>query len=313
VTGWHTVVASPADFKTSLYTYGPSYWRYTVYTDFDTFWGSGSYGQVYVNQGGSVRGGHAVLLIGWDDAKQAYLCKNSWGDRGGPNGDGTFWIAYSGHANNLGFGMANFSVTTSYACTVNSDCDDGDLCTIDACNNGGTPQASCSHTVDPNCTCGNGFCDGGGENCTTCPSDCPSGSSGGTCSACFKGKCDGACNPAKEGPTCSDCAASWCCGDGACSVGETGNCPVDCPPAACGNGICDAGETPCSCPDDCGPVPLSEANWCNNGVDDDCDGAIDCADDECAGTFACTCWKKGVACTSASQCCSNKCRAGKCQ
>lgn len=48
------------------------------------------------------------MLIGWDDSKGAYLCKNSWGEYGGPNGDGTFWIAYS---NNLNFGMSNFHVT----------------------------------------------------------------------------------------------------------------------------------------------------------------------------------------------------------
>ena len=32
------------------------------------------------------RGGHAVLLIGWDDTKGAYLCKNSWGTNWGASG-----------------------------------------------------------------------------------------------------------------------------------------------------------------------------------------------------------------------------------
>lgn len=40
--------------------------------------------------------GHAVTLIGWSDSKKAWLAKNSWGT-GGPNMDGTFWIAYNGH------------------------------------------------------------------------------------------------------------------------------------------------------------------------------------------------------------------------
>ena len=110
VTNWHTVGATPSDFKASLYTYGPSYWRFSVYSDFYTYWNSATSGAVYTNAGGTREGGHAVLLIGWDDAKQAYLCKNSWGASGGPNGDGTFWIAYSGHANNLGFGMSNFDL-----------------------------------------------------------------------------------------------------------------------------------------------------------------------------------------------------------
>ena len=102
VTNWHTV--SSDQFKASLYYDGPSYWRFTVYSDFQDWWNSAASGSVYVNQPGtSIEGGHAVLLIGWSDTKGAYLCKNSWGATGGPQGDGTFWIAYSGHSNNLSF------------------------------------------------------------------------------------------------------------------------------------------------------------------------------------------------------------------
>ncbi len=109
VTNWHTVASD--QFKASLYYDGPSYWRYTVYSDFPDWWDNAASGSVYVNAPGtSVEGGHAVLLIGWDDAKGAYLCKNSWGATGGPQGDGTFWIAYSGHYNNLSFGMSNFGL-----------------------------------------------------------------------------------------------------------------------------------------------------------------------------------------------------------
>ncbi len=330
VTGFHTVPTSTQDFKQSLYTYGPSYWRFTVYTDFDTFWSSGQPGQVYVNTGGTVRGGHAVLLIGWDDSKAAFLCKNSWGS-GGPNRDGTFWIAYTGHANNLGFGMANFSVT-SLVCYSNADCNDGNACTDDVCVNPGQPNASCTNTWKPcslaardgccgptctpstdlDCTCGNNVCDGNGEDCKTCPADCPSGT-GGTCSACFKGKCDGSCNPAKEGPDCADCAPGWCCGDGTCSAGESGSCPVDCPAAVCGDGVCNGDETKCTCPGDCGEPPGTEAGLCKNGVDDDCDGKTDCDDPDCSADPVCTCLAKGVACTADSQCCSNKCRGGVCR
>ena len=112
VVDWHTVGSS--SFKTSCYNDGPSYWRYDVYQDFQDWWNSASPGDVYVNQnsdeGNDRRGGHAVLLIGWDDGKGAYLCKNSWGASDGPNGDGTFWIAYSGHYNGLVFQMSNFSL-----------------------------------------------------------------------------------------------------------------------------------------------------------------------------------------------------------
>jgi C1A family cysteine protease len=116
VTNWHTVPQTTEDFKASCYYDGPSYWRFNVYSDFSDgaghgFWYDASPGAVYVNRSAtSFRGGHAVLLIGWDDAKGAFLCKNSWGTSAGPNGDGTFWIAYSGHYNNLSFGMSNFDV-----------------------------------------------------------------------------------------------------------------------------------------------------------------------------------------------------------
>ena len=118
VTGWHTVTASEWYFKDSCYNEGPSYWRYQVYSDFSDgvgggWWNTAASGAIYVHTSGIDRGGHAVLLIGWDDTKGAYLCKNSWGATGGPNGDGTFWIAYSGHADNLEntFGMSNFNIT----------------------------------------------------------------------------------------------------------------------------------------------------------------------------------------------------------
>ena len=120
VTNYHTVGTTPTQFKTSLYNDGPSYWRFYVYGDFSYsgtgFWNEAGPGDVYVNSGGIKLGGHAVLLIGWDDNKihsagtGAYLCKNSWGATAGPNGDGTFWIAYSGHYYSLGFGMSNFNL-----------------------------------------------------------------------------------------------------------------------------------------------------------------------------------------------------------
>ena len=116
VINYYTVSNNPTQMNTSLYDDGPSYWRFNVYTDFSSggtgFWNEAGPGDVYVNSASSsLRGGHAVLIIGWDDTKGAYLCKNSWGATGGPNGDGTFWIAYSGHAHDLGFQMANFNLT----------------------------------------------------------------------------------------------------------------------------------------------------------------------------------------------------------
>lgn len=106
ISNWHTVSAS--DFQKSLWTSGPSYFRYDIYNDFYDFWNYADRGDVYVYKTGQFRGGHAVLLIGWDDSKGAYLLKNSWGT-GGPENDGTFWMSYSNH-NDLNIQMVNFNI-----------------------------------------------------------------------------------------------------------------------------------------------------------------------------------------------------------
>jgi len=330
ITGYHTVPTTTAAFKQSLVDDGPSYWRFAVYSDFQTFWGSYNPGAVYVSQAGSSSlGGHAVLLIGWDDAKNAFLCKNSWGS-GGPNGDGTFWIAYDGHYNNLGFGMANFSVT-ALTCGSDAECDDGndcnglETCVNEACQPGDPvvcdddglycngseycDNGVCEHTGSP---CGDGFvCDEGSntcrpencgdgicgdvENCSNCSEDCISGSGGGTCGACFKGKCDGKCNPNKEGPDCTDCAPSYCCGDGVCNGEEDSyNCAIDCgaPPESeiCYDGVDNDGDGKIDCDDsDCfgDPACPVAAEICDDGIDNDGDGDIDCYDSDCSGDSAC--------------------------
>ena len=367
-------------FKESLYVDGPSYWRFNVYSDFDTYWSSGDPGDVYTGiPGTSLRGGHAVLLIGWDNDKGALLCKNSWGETGGPNSDGTFWIAYTGHAQSMGFGMYNFGVVmvgcVSEICGdgIDNDCDElvdcndpdcnsdanctycgdgvcnGDetsetciedcKCGNDSCDPGEDScncaadcgshpgsETSCSDGVDNDCdgefdcadtdcygeitcTCGDGNCLGD-ENCNTCPGDCISGQSG-TCGACFKGVCNGECNPKKEGPDCSDCAPSYCCGNGVCENGENGvNCAVDCgAPPTCGDGTCDPDENSCNCAFDCFQ---SEADACNDGLDNDCDSYVDCADSECSILPICSsCFQKGSTCTSDDECCSGRCHPKK--
>lgn len=349
VIDWHTVPENTNDFKNSLYTYGPSYWRFNVYSDFDTFWGGNQPGQVYTSQSGaSYRGGHAVLLIGWDDIKGAYLCKNSWGG-GGPNGDGTFWIAYSGHYYDLDFGMANFSLT-SLTCSSNADCDDGLYCNgSETCVNGacqdGVPRCEddglfcngsetcnegtqeCAATGNPcgadtecnevggsySCCDEDSTCEES-EDCTSCSSDCISGTEiGGDCTTCFKGACDGICHPKKDGKNCPDCAASFCCGDGVCEGGENSvNCAIDCGSApTCGDGYCDPGED-CICNEDCEEAP-SEVNACSDGVDNDCDGAADCGDSDCDSDPTCICAEKKSLCTVNSDCCSNRCFRGACK
>jgi hypothetical protein len=82
-----------------------------------------------------------------------------------------------------------------------------------------------------------------------------------------------------------------------------------CSASGCGDGTCSAGEDSCSCPVDCGIPPATETS-CTDGVDNDCDGAVDCADSDCAVDPACipTCLPRGASCTTNNQCCSTKCK-----
>jgi C1A family cysteine protease len=98
------------DANTSILKDGAAYFAFEVYSDFEEYWDNGSPGSVYTQKKGNKLGGHAVLIFGWDDTKQAWLCKNSWGSNRGPNHDGTFWMAYTGHKNNLNFAMANVEI-----------------------------------------------------------------------------------------------------------------------------------------------------------------------------------------------------------
>jgi hypothetical protein len=80
------------------------------------------------------------------------------------------------------------------------------------------------------------------------------------------------------------------------------------PPPVCGDGACDPGEDACNCPEDCGTPPTSEAD-CLDGIDDDCDGLVDCDDtDDCGGDPSCACSAKGDSCSVDSDCCSNACK-----
>ncbi|MGI6740753.1 MAG: C1 family peptidase [Brevefilum sp.] len=106
ITNWHTV--PPNNFRESLWVSGPSWLSFAVYEDFYDFWNYADPGDVYDHKTGDYSGLHAVLLIGWDDSKEAYLLKNSWGT-GGPENDGTFWMSYSNHTA-LNFQMINFDV-----------------------------------------------------------------------------------------------------------------------------------------------------------------------------------------------------------
>ena len=101
-----------------------------------------------------------------------------------------------------------------------------------------------------------------------CPPDCSEPASsetpGATCDDGLDNDCDGV----------IDCSDPDCDSDALCFA------------PGCGNGVCETDESVCDCPSDCGPSPVAEMH-CSNVVDDDCDGAVDCDDPDCATDRAC--------------------------
>jgi hypothetical protein len=147
------------------------------------------------------------------------------------------------------------------SCNLNSSCDTGESCvTCTDCISGPITGAEC----------GNGVCEAGdGENCLTCPADCSGkqngrpqnrfccGAPGGTNNVgCDQAQCGNSCTLESAPP-----GGTYCCGDGACEGEENSiSCSLDC-------GTCTASE----------PTETS----CADGLDNDCDGAIDGNDSDC--------------------------------
>ncbi|MBZ5640966.1 MAG: hypothetical protein LAO51_19685 [Acidobacteriia bacterium] len=112
--------SDPVQVKTSIFTTGPAYFSFDVYDDFNSYWlKTQSFpNNVYSKGAGAVyEGSHAVLVMGWDDSKGAYLCQNSWGAMEGPLGDGTFLIDYTDY-NALMFQVANFDLVSAAAASL---------------------------------------------------------------------------------------------------------------------------------------------------------------------------------------------------
>jgi len=175
------------------------------------------------------------------------------------------------------------------------------LCTDPACDNDGTCEAGedcgncwCDCVAGDGAACGNGLCEAGnGEDCVSCPADC-NGQQGG--------------KP----------AGRFCCGDGdgvnplACSdpmCSQSGFACTDVPTATscCGDAVCEGVEDECLCAVDCGASATTETS-CDNGSDDDCDGAIDCADIDCRPFAGCQCAGSGGFCNVNADCCSGVCK-----
>jgi hypothetical protein len=210
----------------------------------------------------------------------------------------------------------NLGGATCGGCIGTPTCTSACRLDLGACANGicdtAETCASCpADCVGAGAACGNGVCEAGnGESCVTCPTDC-AGVQGGKPAArycCgFGGSKPIGCDATKCG-ACTTQAVSTCCGDGFCGGDEsTATCLRDCPPCtdADGDGFCTS-QGDC---DDANPnIRPTAVEACTGGVDENCNGLVDCADPACASSPACTtCAPLGTSCTQNAQCCSLNC------
>ncbi|MBF0516432.1 MAG: fibronectin type III domain-containing protein [Nitrospirae bacterium] len=111
VNSWQWVTTSPNaanvdTLRSALNTYGPLVVTMAVYNDF-FYYTSGIYSYV----SGSLAGYHAILLVGYNDAQQYFIVKNSWGASWGEAG--YFRIAYSQVSNGVQFGYMSIAYPLS--------------------------------------------------------------------------------------------------------------------------------------------------------------------------------------------------------
>ncbi len=117
IPGWGFITLEEAvveNIKLAL-LYHPVSANYIVYEDFMSYTGG-----VYEHVWGEVDAGHAILIVGWDDAEQCWICKNSWGPDWGE--DGYFRIKWGncGIGENVPFIFDELSGNNSFAVETES-------------------------------------------------------------------------------------------------------------------------------------------------------------------------------------------------
>ncbi|MDD5209186.1 MAG: C1 family peptidase [Elusimicrobiales bacterium] len=103
---WGSVSQDLNTIKTALVKYGPLPIAFMVYEDF-MHYKTG----IYSYTTGKQLGGHAVLLVGYNDAEKYFIVKNSWDLGWGENG--FFRIAYSEMDNSVNFGLSTIAYRAS--------------------------------------------------------------------------------------------------------------------------------------------------------------------------------------------------------
>lgn len=107
INAWTTAL-SMADRKNVLANKGPVVGGFQVYQDFYNYTGG-----VYRHTTGNLVGGHAISVVGYDDAQQCWICKNSWGTGWGESFGGSkgwFRIGYGECNIDTGFAFYDVSV-----------------------------------------------------------------------------------------------------------------------------------------------------------------------------------------------------------
>ncbi len=82
IDGWHTVASDITSIKNALIQHGPLTAGMIVYDDF--FGYSGGVDQHPGSDPDPMN--HAVVIVGYDDAQNCWICKNSWGTGWGEDG-----------------------------------------------------------------------------------------------------------------------------------------------------------------------------------------------------------------------------------
>jgi papain like protease len=83
------------DQKTWIDHVGPIAACFTCYYDWETFGFTHQTGVYTCNTASGIAGGHCIVIVGYDDARQAWLVRNSWGAGWGMAGSpGYIWMGY---------------------------------------------------------------------------------------------------------------------------------------------------------------------------------------------------------------------------
>ena len=176
-------------------------------------------------------------------------------------------------------------------CDGHTDCEDAACATSPSCKTGCTNGATRTCYDGKTGTLGVGQCHAGVQTCanqmwpSNCPGEVTPGSELGKCSDNIDNDCNGKVD-------CKDfvCLLDAHCQQPMCTAGQTQSC-YDGPMGTAGVGVCKAGTQSCmggEFPPCSGEVqPGIESGNCSDGLDNDCNGLVDCKDPSCGDSTAC--------------------------